>query len=507
MKKVLLTGTALLAFAAAGFAQGNTTSTFQNGNSQTASQTQSGNYLKSTISQDKAGGSNTGNYAGTLQNSTGSAGNEAAIEQNLNANSNRAFVTQQGGTGNKGVIQQDNASGKGALAVTAGTSAADVKAAGGNWSGILQQGNNNTNTYIYQNNTSNSNFGEIYQYGVSSRQTSIDQSNNSTGNQAVIRQGSSDNIVEANYASVNQQGDSHDNKAGVTQSTTGNVAFVKQNDKSTANEATIKQIGTYSAYESAEVYQGSNANNNKADVTQSGFGDFVYVHQENNSRYNQTTIKQGTNGFTSGSIINVNQQNNAQYNTATVTQDGYFNGATITQENDARRDQATITQNGQGLQATINQNNAYDNVASISQKGTSNVATITEHLADNNKATINQSLVRPEGGSNVAEILQGDNVTLSRYNTATINQDFSKNTAKLKQVGDYNTANLSQMVGDLNVIKGVNGDYALQQGDHNTMTVTQNSGNGDAAYVPNTASVTQIGNNNTATIMQMGRSN
>ena len=506
MKKVLLTGTALLAFAAAGFAQGNTTSTFQNGNSQTASQTQSGNYLKSTISQDKAGGSNTGNYAGTLQNSTGSAGNEAAIEQNLNANSNRAFVTQQGGTGNKGVIQQDNASGKGALAVTAGTSAADVKAAGGNWSGILQQGSNNTNTYIYQNNTSNSNFGEIYQYGSSNKQTSIDQSNNSTGNRAVINQGTSTSPAKYNEAIIAQQGDSHDNKAEVTQVSQSNVAFVKQNDKATANETTIKQIGN--AYnENAQVYQSSNANNNKADVTQSGYYDKAIVHQENNSQSNQATIKQGTNDFSFFSTATINQYNNASNGKAMITQDGDSHVATITQENDARRDQATITQNGSSNTATTIQNNAFDNQATTNQNGSENVATTKQVYADYNQATINQSLVRPEGGSNTAEILQGDGSFYSSHNTATINQDFSKNTAKLQQLGGHNTANLSQMVGDLNVIKGVNGDYALQQGTYNTMTVTQNSGNGDAAYVPNTASVTQIGNSNTATIMQMGRSN
>lgn len=51
MKKVLLTGTALLTFAAAGFAQTNTATTNQAGNNQTAAQTQTGSYLKSTINQ------------------------------------------------------------------------------------------------------------------------------------------------------------------------------------------------------------------------------------------------------------------------------------------------------------------------------------------------------------------------------------------------------------------------------------------------------------------------
>ncbi|QJD81627.1 hypothetical protein [Spirosoma rhododendri] len=51
MKKVLLTGTALLAFAAAGFAQTNQATTNQAGINQRAAQTQTGSYLKSTITQ------------------------------------------------------------------------------------------------------------------------------------------------------------------------------------------------------------------------------------------------------------------------------------------------------------------------------------------------------------------------------------------------------------------------------------------------------------------------
>ena len=117
-----------------------------------------------------------------------------------------------------------------------------------------------------------------------------------------------------------------------------------------------------------------------------------------------------------------------------------------------------------------------------------------------NTATITQDLLTTAGAYNMAYIKQGDGTTLSKNNTATITQEYSYNTAKLSQVGDGNTGTFSQF-GDYNVIKGLSGDFAIQQGNNNTLTVSQNSG-GSAPYVANIASVSQIGNGNMGTITQ-----
>ncbi|HEY0110560.1 MAG TPA: hypothetical protein VGB67_13065, partial [Fibrella sp.] len=67
MKKLILTGTALIAFAAVSFAQ-NSTTINQNGTSQTAEATQVGNLQTSNIQQvGTAALPNNGNYAGTFQ--------------------------------------------------------------------------------------------------------------------------------------------------------------------------------------------------------------------------------------------------------------------------------------------------------------------------------------------------------------------------------------------------------------------------------------------------------
>lgn len=450
MKKVFLTGAALIAFAAAGFAQ-NQATVNQVGNAQSAVQNQTGNHLQSTISQDKQEGTNVGNFAGTYQTGTGEAGNQAIVDQNNGAKSNRAGLTQSSGTGNVGKITQSDNSGDGALPVTAATTAADVKAAGGNWGGILQQGSGNADTYIIQGNTAKKNFGEIYQYGDDNRQTSIDQSNNSTNNEAIIKQGTSGAGVSDNKAVVSQQGNSANNQAFVTQLGDSNDAVTTQNDNSTDNKATVEQTG-YGA--SATILQRDYAAVNEATIKQSGFGNTALIDEHRDSYYNKAMITQA--GF--GNDATIAQTDLAAYNTATITQDGIGNGATISQVK-----------------------------------------------ANNNTATIKQSLGRPEGGSNTAEIQQGSLALAASNNTATITQDFSSNVAKLRQYGDGNTATFSQEVGDLNVIKGLGSSpYALQQGNNNMLTVTQNSGNGDSAYVPNTASVSQIGDGNSISIMQTG---
>lgn len=152
MSKVILSGLGLMAFATVSLAQTNTATVNQNGDSQTANTRQTGNYLQSTITQDKQNSETSfGSYATIVQTSTGAGGNAATINQNLWSSGNRAGVTQAGGTGNSGTIYQSAKSGNTdgtPVTITGATSAAAVKAAGGNWADILQSGNSNANTSI-----------------------------------------------------------------------------------------------------------------------------------------------------------------------------------------------------------------------------------------------------------------------------------------------------------------------------------------------------------------------
>ncbi|HEX9959090.1 MAG TPA: hypothetical protein VGA96_17605, partial [Fibrella sp.] len=177
MRKLILTGTALIAFAAVSFAQ-NSTTINQNGTSQTAEATQVGNLQTSNIQQvGTAAMPNNGNYAGTFQGVAGTpntGANTATVLQNDGSKGNRGAISQGMGAmgGNEATISQSNNSGTGGVVTSASTSAADVRAAGGNFAGILQQGSDNTATRIDQNNQSRSNLGEIYQYGTENSRSS-----------------------------------------------------------------------------------------------------------------------------------------------------------------------------------------------------------------------------------------------------------------------------------------------------------------------------------------------
>ena len=475
MKKIILTGVALMAFAAAGFAQ-NTSTVNQDGTSQTAQVGQVGTLQKSTITQKKLEGNNSGNYATTIQGTSGAPNttgmNEAIVNQNNGSNSNRAGITQSG-KGNKGTIQQSDNSGGDGTAVTGGSSAAAVKAAGGNFAGILQSGTDNTETAIIQSNTSSANFGEIYQYGDNNRETGINQSDNSTGNTATIKQGTASVGANDNLARVSQQGGSSDNTATVTQTATGNDAVTTQNDDSNNNKATVNQFADGNQ---ATIQQRNSSFGNSADITQksdrnAGQYNTAVINQNNNSHDNQASILQTSNG----AMATINQIDNSADNLASIKQGGTA---------DAGRSEAII-----------DQVNAYDPTPGAFVAG----------QARGNKATIEQNTLNNfEGFGNFAHIRQGrSGAVVSDNNVASIHQEYSRNTARLEQVGIGNTGTVFQ-TGDRNVVQNGNGEpgsFALQEGNLNTLTITQNAGS-DGPYSPGVANVTQMGNSNSATITQ-----
>ncbi len=500
MKKISLTGFALLAFAAASFAQSPTNSATlqQNGNNQTALQIQTGNNLKSTISQDRKEGVNGGNFAATAQTSTGAAGNEATVTQNLTSNSNRGYVTQLGGVGNKGSITQSNNSGGLGAVVTPLSSPEDVKALGGNWAGIWQQGNNNMSTEIIQNDVSKGNFAEIFQFGSGNLSTGINQSIYSSNNTAKINQGQLGSGVSGNKAGIAQQGTSQENKATIVQRTNNNDATIIQNDFSLRNEASISQIGGTGS--KAKVEQRYTSYDNKAVVSQTASNNQATVNQTSNSSNNLADVSQSGES----NQATIGQSNTSQYNKAYVVQPGYYNEATVKQNYNSSFNYASIKQSGQDAQAYIEQEtNSSNNQARVEQNGYDNWTKVTQsNSASGNTAQVKQDLLTTAGYGNIAEVSQS-----GTNHKAYVTQNFSMNTAKIRQENTEgagnNYAQLDQW-GNKNIIQGVDGaPFALQRGSNNTLSVTQNSGS-SAPYAPNVANVSQIGNGNMATIMQTG---
>ncbi len=230
MKKFILTGATLMAFATASFAQ-NTTTTNQVGTSQKAQVEQYGNLQKSNIQQitgtATGGNANYGNYAGTFQSSATGA-NEATINQADGSQGNRAAASQSGAD-HKSTINQNG--GNDGISGGATTTPATLGSEGqeGNFAGTLQQGTL-SEAFINQNNASKQNDAAIWQNsaGTDKNTGTIDQSNTSTNNSAAIYQGftgagQAGDAVSKNTAIINQQNTSTGNEASITQLANGNT--------------------------------------------------------------------------------------------------------------------------------------------------------------------------------------------------------------------------------------------------------------------------------------------
>ncbi len=156
MKKFILTGATLMAFATASFAQ-NTTTTNQVGTSQKAQLEQYGNEQSSNVQQVQGAGTatNIGNYGGTFQDGGAAGPNSAAINQNNGSSGNRA-AAYQSGANLTSTINQNNFSG-------GGTAAATLQLNGGlgNYAGTQQKGGNVKAT-VDQNSNSQQNYATVY---------------------------------------------------------------------------------------------------------------------------------------------------------------------------------------------------------------------------------------------------------------------------------------------------------------------------------------------------------
>ena len=549
MKKVILTGMALMAFAAASFAQ-NVSTVNQNGNSQTGNATQSGNLLTSGIQQTSTGAvTNSGNFARTNQGVQPilfpSINNEAFINQ-IGSKAGVATIGQEGGSGgaNSATINQKNNTGGNATAVftaaeaayvpanpaantpvnTAG--AAAVRAAGGNYANAYQEGGKET-VVINQNNESAGNYADSrqdnYNNASSSQQVTIDQNNTSTNNTATANQFGDNNKLEISQ-SRNSAGNTADVRQGFSgavggPNTSGATATVEQNgilagSASTDNTATILQRGTTANTTTATINQNAGADgrseSNTADITQTGGEKGTATISQNNLSYsNKATVAQSSaslgsdatvkqNDFAHDNTVLVNQSGTGGH-TANVTQAG-TPGSSLSSDNN----KAEVRQTGSTNAATVDQlgkdinsggqGRSYFNKSFVTQSGANNRSFVEQNdYSYNNLSTITQA------GGGAGDLATTKQNTNSFNNTATVAQgslSTGGNTASILQQQTFdeggllgNTASIKQNVtvaGGLNTADIIQGKLT-------------NSGIGSGAG--------QYSNANQATMDQEGSSN
>lgn len=488
MKKPILAGIAVIAFAAASVAQ-NTSTLNQVGTNQTGIIMQVGIGHQATVTQTQGTAVNQGSLGFISQgstNNTGAAYNIGFVNQNNGSKSNRAGIDQnvKPASGNGNNVATINQNGNGSYisggtgaqilpttGILTGTTPMAARMVGGNWAGITQEGNGtNTVGTVNQNaggvGGSSANFANVYQNGTGSglKTAIVDQSNNSVNNNATLYQGNPagglSNTVSGAYGSIEQTLFSQNNTAEMYQTKGVQTAYIRQNGFSSDNYA--------------KTDQSSVDNGNIATINQNVFSD-----------HNSAIIRQTAGA---GRTATIDQSGLSSYNIGEINQAGTTPGATAS--------------NAQITQTLADHSKAYIN--QDTRVGAS--AIIYQHNTSGSYAKITQNTTHYDyGNTNVAEIEQTGSQS-GIGNTATINQDYSANTAKLKQDGHNNLATINQVMGDLNVVKGLSGPVALQQGDNNTLTVTQASidhlGLPFGPYTTNTASVAQIGNNNTGNIVQ-----
>jgi hypothetical protein len=371
MKKVILTGVALMAFAAAGFAQ-NSSTVNQAGDNQTATAQQLGNAQVSNIQQTEGTGQNEGNTATTIQGTMASPNvtgvNTAEIFQRNGSTFNRAGATQSG-EGNTSTITQDASGG---ASMRGGSPTVGAGSGKGNYAGTLQDGSDNTATINQNGAGTQSNFGEIYQYG-STNQGTINQAAGATDNAVTIKQGTEAADVERNEATVSQdQGGSLRNTTTVLQTGDGGIVNVQQRNNSTDNEASINQVSGEGSR--VDVQQSFGAFRNQTNVVQYGDNQLVSVEQVASSD-NDATINQGSAGTTSsGNRARVYQKDGAQQSDVTINQNVTANGG----NNYAQVEQAYPS------------GSSIDNSATVNQEGSSNSVRLSQTGAGGHLATIDQ---------------------------------------------------------------------------------------------------------------------
>ncbi|MBO0938827.1 hypothetical protein J2I47_19905 [Fibrella sp. HMF5335] len=489
MKKLFLTGTALMAFAATSFAQ-NTATLNQNGTGQTSNQNQVGNTLTSVVTQ------------GTSSDSPISKGNAAFTDQRQNHNT--TTITQTASQYNQGFVYQNTFSNK-----TAGgaTNEATIQQIGSGSTSGLYPGDPNNTPAANINPAATGNVARIGQEDAGNH-AAIEQNGVGNGtnysNYGRIDQFHGNNGATTSDVYIHQNGKSHGNVASIQERTSG------------AGKATIEQNGLgasgVSAGNTGTINQSSPVAGVRASIQQnSGAG--TATSYTGGSVGNTATINQ------TGGMGNVtSQQNNGSgdylVNTITVTQTAGNHTAAVDQNDDSQGNTATVVQEGFGADdAQVHQSGFSGNGTASIHQGTGNTGTsiafinMKNQAGANSSATINQNVGTGTGGNNTARIHQGlagnsaaeIAITASYGNQAQIDQHGASNTAQQYQLGTNNQADIMQ-TGSNNVVKGTalfrDPNYSTQIGQGNSMSVMQLGMGG------NTAALYQQGMSNSGTIMQ-----
>ncbi len=505
MKHLLLTSMLLLS-AVAAFAQ-NSAVVAQNGTANSASALQGGSSLTATISQVGSTPTTvTNNTAITDQTGTG---HSATINQNGTAPNgstfNRAYATQRNGTtgANSVTISQSNGSGG---AAARGGDRSVVAGDLGNFSGTFQEGNANRAAVIQDGPNSKANIGEITQKGDNNTATTTQ--NGTQSGVALVYQGFDPNVpvvniaVTSNTATIDQSG-STANQAFIRQFSDGNTAFVRQiGANSTTNLTRIDQ-GPGGGGNTATVRQGQGfqtVTSNTALIGQYGTNGFATIDHDRfaQSTSNVASITQTTGSVSNTATIMQSSNANAQFNVATIQQAGSNGLASISESDGTRYNQSSIQQGtgSSGDKAYIRHAFSFTSTASISQN-----LTATTGGSSNNVASIVQG--RDTGGG-----VSGTSMTAvisqeGKDNSALLNQVGTGHKATITQTGNNNvvTGPLSAASIDVLLTDIALGNYAEQGGTGQVLTVNQTSLDG-ASLLGNSVSVSQLGTSNTGTVNQ-----
>lgn len=546
MKRTILTMSALAALllsAGSAWAQvPNTVTAQQEGNGQLSRVEQAGQGQNALIDQRTNGASRTneGNI-GIIFQGKGGAGSfdqQATILQTGGSQNNRAGITQDGPSRNTALIEQIGSGGAGLRS----ESRENAGSGAGNWAGIQQNGNGNQGTVLQNevvgeptfegeerplgpifDGSTTKNFGEVWQYG--------------NGNEGFVNQsGSTDNRAEI-YQGNDTRSSTVASPPAVATTVAGNLANILQDFGSARNDGAIRQ---FSNGNRANIQQfGSTSQDNVADIRQglasdqpNSGGNEAFIYQVDNSLSNRAAITQegGANDADIEQVAALRSENNQ----ATITQAAgangnqatIFQGSLAIQDDVAENNRAEIKQAGDGDEAYITQERYTSSSQAYAEQGAGsydNYIDIRQLNTTNGSATATQNRTAT-GTGNLIMIEQGTTTLAATNVSATIGQEGSNNTAKLRQTGNGHSATADQ-IGNNNVLRGLTGEFATQTGPGgNSLTLEQRTGNGTAfnntlqigqeslsglgnsATVSQTLSASAVGGN-LSTINQLGSGN
>jgi len=311
--------------------------------------------------------------------------------------------------------------------------------------------------------------------------------------------------VDDSEVNIDQMGSN--NQASASQSLGNNNMFIEIDQNGTSNQADVAQqwgqwhwtyVDQIGAGNELKLIQDNTST--RVDVMQDGDGNYADIFHRNylfsfNDYISSVFLKQDGDenealivSDGSGNTVNVLQA--GENNDAHLTQSGDQNSADIRQgavggSNDSY---VNLTQSGYKNSVDIRQ------IVSDNQSFTGSQSGDLHSFRLFSRGTGHVVTMDMDGDRNLSDWIIGDN--LSEDNVLTLDVDGSRNHSGGSIQGSFNTVTLQQS-GDYNRIgtSYLAKDGVVINGDYNTVDISQ-MGDSDAAFV------TQMGNSNTATISQ-----